>query len=37
MANVNFKRGSHSSLMALSGYNEGTFYLTNDTNRLYFA
>ena len=37
--NVNFKRGTHSALMALAstGYNEGTFYLTNDTNRLYFA
>lgn len=36
-ANVNFKRGSHSSLMGLSSYAEGTFYLTTDTNRLYFA
>lgn len=42
MANVNFKRGLQSSintLIAGSGnrYDEGTFYLTTDTNRLYFA
>ena len=39
---VNFKRGSQSSINTLlngSGnrFTEGTFYLTNDTNRLYFA
>lgn len=39
---VNFKRGTQSSINTLingSGnrFTEGTFYLTNDTNRLYFA
>lgn len=39
MANVYFKRGSQAVLDAYngSGYTEGAFYLTNDTNRLYFA
>ena len=41
-AKVMFKRGTQASLNTLiqgSGnrFNEGTFYLTNDTNRLYFA
>ena len=38
--NVNFKRGTHAALMALktgAGYVDGTFYLTTDTNRLYFS
>lgn len=35
--NVNFKRGTQASLMALSSYVDGTFYLTTDTNRLYFC
>ena len=42
MANVNFKRGLQSSINTLiagsgSRFSEGTFYLTTDTNRLYFA
>lgn len=42
MATVNFRRGSQSDLDVLingSGarYKEGSFYLTTDTNRLYFA
>ena len=37
MANVYFKRGTQQALDALSSYVEGAFYLTNDTNRLYFA
>ncbi len=37
MANVYFKRGAQSALDAMSTYVEGAFYLTNDTNRLYFA
>ena len=34
---VNFKKGSQSALDALSTYVAGSFYLTTDTNRLYFA
>lgn len=47
MANVGFKRGSQSALNTLItnvkndnstySFNEGTFYLTDDTDRLYFA
>ena len=44
MANVQFKRGSHASLEALLAKNgtagsfvEGAFYLTTDSDRLYFA
>ena len=47
MANVYFKRGSQSALNILiqnvenqvsgASFAEGAFYLTNDTNRLYFA
>lgn len=37
MANVFFKRGSQAKLNELSSYVEGSFYLTNDTDRLYFA
>lgn len=40
MANVLFKRGTQSSLNTLKAsgiYQEGTFYLTTDTDRLYFA
>ena len=33
--NVNFKRGSHTNLMGLGTYVDGTFYLTTDTHRLY--
>ena len=40
--NVGFKRGSQSSLNTLKNgsgnrFSEGTFYLTNDTDRLYYA
>ena len=37
MANVNFMRGLQNTLTAMTSWNEGTFYLTTDTNRLYFA
>ena len=41
MANVSFLRGTQSNLDALlsqgSGYTEGAFYLTTDSDRLYFA
>lgn len=37
MANVFFKRGHQSALDAMSAFIEGSFYLTDDTNRLYFA
>lgn len=41
MANVGFLRGSQSGLNTLmagkTGIKEGSFYLTNDTNRLYFG
>lgn len=40
MANVLFKRGTQSSLNTLitnGVFTEGAFYLTSDTNRLYFA
>lgn len=37
MAQVKFKRGTQSSLNGHQTYEEGTFYLTNDTDRLYFA
>ena len=37
MANVYFKRGHQAALDAMSSYVEGSFYLTDDTNRLYFA
>ena len=37
MANVFFKRGHQAALDAMSAYIEGSFYLTDDTNRLYFA
>lgn len=37
MANVYFKRGHQAALDALTTYTEGAFYLTDDTNRLYFA
>lgn len=35
--NLNFKRGTQASLDLLTTSNEGTFYLTNDTNRLYIG
>lgn len=37
MANVYFKRGHQAALDLLTSYVEGSFYLTDDTNRLYFA
>ena len=41
MANVRFLRGSQAGLNTLmtnkTGIKEGSFYLTNDTNRLYFG
>jgi hypothetical protein len=41
MANVSFLRGTQSKLDTLlaagSGYTEGAFYLTTDSDRLYFA
>lgn len=40
MANVMFKRGSQSALQKLiegKSFTEGTFYLTTDSDRLYFA
>ena len=40
MANVMFKRGSQSALQRLitgGSFTEGTFYLTTDSDRLYFA
>lgn len=41
MANVMFKRGSQSALQKMiddkSTFTEGTFYLTTDSDRLYFA
>ena len=35
--NVGFLRGSQANLKALNTYKEGSFYLTTDTDRLYFA
>lgn len=35
--NVYFKKGHQSALDALTTYIAGSFYLTDDTNRLYFA
>lgn len=37
MANVYFKRGTQQELDHLQSYVEGAFYLTSDTDRLYFA
>ena len=37
MANVYFKRGHQAALDAMQSWVEGSFYLTDDTNRLYFA
>ena len=41
MANVGFLRGSQANLNTLmtgkTGIKEGSFYLTNDTNRLYIG
>lgn len=37
MASVYFKRGHQAALNALTTFTEGSFYLTDDTNRLYFA
>ena len=35
MANVIFKRGLQSNLPAAGSVEDGVFYLTTDTNRLY--
>ena len=37
MNNVKFLRGEQSKLNNLTSFNEGAFYLTSDTDRLYFA
>ena len=35
MVNVLFKRGTEANLLALTNYDDGCFYLTSDTHRLY--
>lgn len=35
MVQVNFKRGTQDAFNKISAYQDGTFYLTTDTNRLY--
>jgi peptide deformylase len=35
MANVLFKRGTEAKLLSLTSYDDGCFYLTSDTHRLY--
>ena len=37
MSNVRFLRGTQSKLNGLTSFVEGAFYLTSDTDRLYFA
>jgi hypothetical protein len=37
MSNVKFLRGEQSKLNNLTSFVEGAFYLTSDTDRLYFA
>lgn len=37
MANVSFYRGSQANLNAMTSYEDGRFYLTTDTDRLYVA
>jgi hypothetical protein len=37
MSNVRFLRGTQSKLNDLKSFVEGAFYLTSDTDRLYFA
>lgn len=37
MSNVKFLRGTQASFDKLTAFNEGAFYLTSDTNRLYYA
>ena len=37
MSNVKFLRGTQTKLDSLQSFNEGAFYLTSDTDRLYFA
>jgi hypothetical protein len=37
MSNVKFLRGTQAKLDNLASFNEGAFYLTSDTDRLYFA
>lgn len=37
MANVKFLKGTQSKFNTLSSFTDGAFYLTTDTDRLYFA
>lgn len=37
MSNVKFLRGTQTKLNSLTSFSEGAFYLTSDTDRLYFA
>ena len=37
MPNVKFKKGLSATLLALNSYEEGCFYLTTDTDKLYVA
>ena len=37
MANVSFLRGTQAGLEKLTTFTEGAFYLTTDSDRLYFA
>jgi hypothetical protein len=37
MSNVKFLRGTQAKLDSLTSFQEGAFYLTSDTDRLYFA
>ena len=37
MSQVRFLKGTQSNLLGLNSYTEGAFYLTTDTDRLYFA
>lgn len=37
MSNVKFLRGTQAKFDQLTAFNEGAFYLTSDTNRLYYA
>jgi hypothetical protein len=34
---VGFYRGKQSNLEALSNYKDGAFYITTDTNKMYYA
>lgn len=37
MANVKFLKGTQSNFNGLTQFTDGAFYLTTDTDRLYFA